>query len=100
LAVDQTRWHCLELVTALSSALIMPLVERQLNRTMSKTTTVVKKDAEAKEHAEVVERSYAEYHTKELAFDPMKDLNLPASYEEVLARFKRLQGDKAMESLN
>lgn len=34
------------------------------------------------------------------AFDPMKELNLPANYDEVLARFKRLQGSKAMESLN
>ena len=35
-----------------------------------------------------------------LAFDPMKELNLPGSYDEVLERFKRLQGTRAMESLN
>ena len=46
-------------------------------------------------------RSYATYSRKEkLSFDPLKDLNLPGSYEEVLARFKRLQLDRAMEALN
>ncbi len=35
-----------------------------------------------------------------LAFDPTKDLNLPASYEEVNARFRRLQAGRAMEDLN
>lgn len=46
-------------------------------------------------------RCYTTY-TKEdkLSFDPLKDLNLPASYEEVLARFKKLQCDRAMEALN
>lgn len=34
------------------------------------------------------------------AFCPLKDLNLPASYDEVLERFKRLQGERAVESLN
>lgn len=33
-------------------------------------------------------------------FCPQKELNLPASYEEVVARLKRLQGMRAMESLN
>ncbi|MCB9184486.1 MAG: hypothetical protein H6591_11270 [Flavobacteriales bacterium] len=33
-------------------------------------------------------------------FCPQKELNLPASYDEVVARFKRLQGTRAMESLN
>lgn len=46
------------------------------------------------------ERSYALYASKHLAFDPMKDLNLPASYDEVLARFQRLQGDREPEALN
>ncbi len=46
-------------------------------------------------------RSYAEYASNtELAFDPMKELNLPASYEEVTSRFQRLQGSRAMEVLN
>ncbi len=35
-----------------------------------------------------------------LAFDPTKDLNLPSSYEEVNARFRRLQAARAMEDLN
>ena len=34
------------------------------------------------------------------AFCPLKDLNLPAAYDEVLARFKRLQVEQAVESLN
>ncbi len=46
-------------------------------------------------------RSYGDFNNgEELDFDPHKDLNLPASYEEVLARFQKLQGDRAMESLN
>lgn len=35
-----------------------------------------------------------------LGFDPTKDLNLPSSYEEVNARFRRLQSGRAMEDLN
>jgi hypothetical protein len=35
-----------------------------------------------------------------LTFDPLKDLNLPSSYDEVLARFKQLQGERAGEALN
>jgi hypothetical protein len=47
------------------------------------------------------ERCYSSYNSgSKLAFDPMKDLNLPGSYEEVLTRFQRLQGDRAMEVLN
>jgi hypothetical protein len=47
------------------------------------------------------QRCYSQYGNKEdLAFDPLKELNLPANYEEVLARFKKLQGERAMESLN
>ncbi len=33
-------------------------------------------------------------------FCPHKDLNLPTSYEEVLKRFRRLQGDRAWEMMN
>ncbi|HPF89679.1 MAG: hypothetical protein H6592_09920 [Flavobacteriales bacterium] len=33
-------------------------------------------------------------------FCPQKELNLPSSYDEVVARLKRLQGTRAMESLN
>ena len=47
------------------------------------------------------DRSYGDYSGGgEHDFDPHKDLNLPASYEEVLDRFKKLQGDRAMETLN
>lgn len=35
-----------------------------------------------------------------LTFDPLKDLNLPSSYEEVVERFKRLQGERVWESMN
>lgn len=35
-----------------------------------------------------------------LEFDPTKDLNLPGSYDEVVSRFKKLQGSRSMESLN
>jgi hypothetical protein len=50
---------------------------------------------------EQAERSYAEYMAeKELAFDPLKDLNLPGSYKEVLDRFDKLQVDRSPGSLN
>ncbi|HMN06300.1 MAG TPA: hypothetical protein PKD45_11290 [Flavobacteriales bacterium] len=43
----------------------------------------------------IAERSYAEYRDAErLSFDPMKDLNLPASYEEVVLRYKRLRSGR------
>jgi hypothetical protein len=46
-------------------------------------------------------RCYRSYNSGgELEFCPMKDLNLPESYEEVLARFEKLQGERAMEVLN
>jgi len=50
--------------------------------------------------AQLAERSYALYQQEQLAFDPLKDLNLPESYDEVMKRFNRLQGDKPMEVLN
>ncbi|MBK8338514.1 MAG: hypothetical protein IPK99_00145 [Flavobacteriales bacterium] len=47
------------------------------------------------------ERSYTVYKNEDrFSFCPHEDLNLPKSYEEVLARFERLQGDKAWEVLN
>lgn len=53
------------------------------------------------EREQQAERSYSAYNSgSQLAFDPMKDLNLPGSYDEVLSRFKRLQGVRAMEALN
>lgn len=68
---------------------------------MSTTPTQVHStEEETAENAAQIERSYAEYAAKDLAFDPMKDLNLPGSYEEVVDRFSRLQGDRAAEVLN
>jgi hypothetical protein len=47
------------------------------------------------------QRSYAGYFSgSDLTFDPMKDLNLPANYDEVVARFEKLQGDRAVEVMN
>ena len=47
------------------------------------------------------QRSYAGYFSGgDLTFDPMKDLNLPGSYEEVLSRFEKLQGERAVEVVN
>lgn len=46
-------------------------------------------------------RSYAANNDDtHLNFDPLKDLNLPSSYDEVLSRFRQLQGDRAWESMN
>jgi len=46
-------------------------------------------------------RCYSNYREKAgLGFDPMKDLNLPSSYDEVVVRFRKLQGVRAMEALN
>lgn len=55
-------------------------------------------DSQAEEIAES-KRGYAG-QGENLDFDPMKDLNLPANYDEVVSRFQRLQGTRAMESLN
>lgn len=56
---------------------------------------------DAKVAVELEERSYTDYNAaQELAFDPLKDLNLPGSYREVLDRFKKLQGERAQEVLN
>lgn len=58
-------------------------------------------EATPTEQQAVAERSYATYvNNADLSFDPMKELNLPGSYEEVVARFRRLQGNREMEVLN
>lgn len=47
------------------------------------------------------ERGYHAYTGQaDLQFCPLKDLNLPSSYSEVVSRFKRLQGDRDVEVLN
>jgi hypothetical protein len=46
-------------------------------------------------------RCYSTYNSGgQLEFDPLKELNLPANYDEVVNRFKRLQGERAVEILN
>ena len=57
-------------------------------------------EEESAEKGSQGKRSYATYLKEKLSYDPLKDLNLPGSYDEVLARFKRLQSDRAMEALN
>lgn len=51
---------------------------------------------------EVVTEGHAAdtYEVKDLAFDPMLDLNLPKSYEEVVSRFNRLQNGRNTGSMN
>jgi hypothetical protein len=50
---------------------------------------------------QAAQRCYSTYNSGgTLEFDPLKDLNLPASYQEVLDRFRRLQGERAVEVLN
>jgi hypothetical protein len=47
------------------------------------------------------ERTYAAYAGDvQLNFDPLQDLNLPASYDEVRQRYQRLRMDRSMETLN
>lgn len=52
----------------------------------------------AEQNKPAAEAGYAQ--REDLAFCPQKELNLPANYDEVVARFKRLQAGRAMESLN
>ncbi|MFT3885667.1 MAG: hypothetical protein QM724_09620 [Flavobacteriales bacterium] len=58
-------------------------------------------DQSTEETQEQRTRSYSSYFSgAQLTFDPLKELNLPANYEEVVARFRKLQGGRAMEVLN
>ena len=46
-------------------------------------------------------RCYSEYNNGgAIEFCPFKDLNLPTSYEEVVNRFRKLQGERAIEVFN
>lgn len=46
-------------------------------------------------------RCYSEYSSSgAVEFCPFKDLNLPTSYEEVVSRFRKLQGERAIEVFN
>ncbi len=54
-----------------------------------------------KQQEAAAERTYAAYREEEhLVFDPLQDLNLPASYEEVQRRYKRLRTEREAPSLN
>jgi len=44
--------------------------------------------------------SYSGYSNERLEFCPIKDLNLPTSYDEVVSRFRKLQGERAVEVFN
>jgi hypothetical protein len=66
---------------------------------MDNSTKDASGEANPAEQIGEAERSYSG-HGERLGFDPMKELNLPANYDEVVSRFKRLQGSRAMESLN
>ncbi len=57
-------------------------------------------DTSGQETEGTAAKQYGPYCPQRLGFDPMKELNLPGSYEEVVIRFKRLQGDRAQEVLN
>lgn len=47
------------------------------------------------------ERTYSAYiDCEHLAFDPLKDLNLPSSYEEVVSRYAHLRGNRDLPSLS
>lgn len=71
---------------------------------MSSSTPTVQKPIldQADETVQGVEQEgYAAISLEnKLAFDPTKDLNLPASYEELNARFRRLQPTRSQENLN
>ena len=54
----------------------------------------------SEEKTGVKEPAFGAYCPEKLGFDPTKDLNLPGSYDEVVKRFNRLQGDRALEVLN
>jgi len=72
-----------------------------IRTTAMESTNNANEPVEAKVAVEQEERSYTDYTAeKELAFDPLKDLNLPGSYQEVLDRFNKLQGERAQEVLN
>jgi hypothetical protein len=56
-------------------------------------------EREPKEQAE--SRCYSTYsNSGQLEFCPFSELNLPKNYDEVVSRFKRLQGERAVEILN
>ncbi|HQW04363.1 MAG: hypothetical protein IPH05_13040 [Flavobacteriales bacterium] len=63
-----------------------------------------KQEQQGKERVEASVPSERTYGTtsseQELGFDPLKDLNLPSSYQEMLERLGKLGGDRTPETLN
>ena len=50
---------------------------------------------------EETKRCYSEYSSSgAVEFCPFKDLNLPTNYDEVVNRFRKLQGERAIEVFN
>ncbi|HMU14858.1 MAG: hypothetical protein JST41_04150 [Bacteroidetes bacterium] len=54
----------------------------------------------ASQEAQEPTSSYSGYSNEGLGFCPIKDLNLPTSYDEVVTRFRKLQGERAVEVFN
>lgn len=82
---------------------LSPLSEDRTRRYIRPRSMKKKMQAKTEGTAEQKQeqRCYSQYARNEtLDFDPLKELNLPANYEEVLSRFQKLQGERAMESLN
>lgn len=55
-------------------------------------------DTTSAEPTEPTTRSFGT--ATDLGFDPLTDLNLPGSYEEAMARFSKLPGERPLEVLN
>ncbi|HQV53755.1 MAG TPA: hypothetical protein PLD17_16010 [Flavobacteriales bacterium] len=65
-----------------------------------KINSIVKENS-ADPSAEPTEKTERGFGTAaELGFDPLTDLNLPGSYEEAMARFSKLPGERPLEVLN
>jgi len=70
-----------------------PIAQMKIN------TTVKENNADPSvEPTEETERGFGT--AAELGFDPLTDLNLPGSYEEAMARFSKLPGERPLEVLN
>lgn len=62
-----------------------------------RTAPVAQKES-SEEETTAEQKAYSK--EDRFTFDPQQDLNLPGSYDEVVLRFKNLQGDRAMKTLN
>ncbi|MEZ4755222.1 MAG: hypothetical protein R2817_00170 [Flavobacteriales bacterium] len=70
-------------------------MDQHTNRSQEPVTTAAKEEGK-----DGNTDAYGEYGAAKLDFDPLKDLNLPSSYDEVTSRFRRLQGDRSASLLN